>query len=494
MDYRSVEQEVLGGLKNERHRLDRAKESLAVYRGDFAAYEQEERWQFDSDGKSTRDLPLMSQIIDNLCRYLYRQDPVRQVPGNEQAEEFLNKVYKQNKLTAVWQTCDRYTHASDIFGFQVGGTANPDRPVKIVAWPADSIAVWCDPDDPLVPYAVCTLDMYDNQRRYRLWTAETVKTYLTKKTGYGMTAGGTAPALAASEPNPYKVLPFAFAHYSVPTITFCGGGPGDLIADMNLHVNRRLRLLADAIRYISKPVGVLEGVSPDFTVPKNLKPGEWLKLPPGRIDARGDEVKPEAKYLTPPLDFVTKEWDDINNYMDLTLQSVGVPPAAMRLTQTSARSGFSIVAEQAPLMLYAKNRANVFKYFEEDLARVTLQVASAHLNGHGIASGHLDKALEDFSLNVRYAEPKPDISSQDRRDQDTFLLDLGLQSRVQLAMEYFGLSRDESLEHLKQVKEDEAEFGPEQISTPDVIAVPEQPAPNTQPAPNITKVKEDTHV
>jgi hypothetical protein len=244
---------------------------------------------------------------------------------------------------------------------------------------------------------------------------------------------------------------------------------------MNLHVNRRLRLLADAIRYISKPIGVLEGVSPEYVLPHHLKPGEFVKLPPVQLDARGESVKPTLKYVTPPLEFVSREWEDLEHYFDLTLQSVGVPPAALRLVQTSARSGASIVAEQAPLMLYAKARANIFKYFEEDLARVVLQVASAHLSNAGIATGHLDEALQsDEGLQIRYAEPKPDISSQDRRDQESYLLDLGLVSRVQLAQEYLGVSRDDAVEHLKQVQEDETECPapPPVVETPEVLPAP----------------------
>lgn len=467
--------EIRGGLQNEkRERLDDARINDDFYHGRFDAYTSP--WRNVLDPRAVRTLPVVRTVANHLAAHLYRSSPERTIKGFEPAAEWLEVLYRRNQMDAKWQEADRITTVTDLAAFEVRGMSGPGsdrRPVAVDLWAGDQVVAWLDPDDVMSPIAVATLDRYDHQRRCRLWTADYRYTFLTKKwQGPGHpegTAGGTAYFLTATEDNPYRgpdgagIIPFAFVHYHYPATYFHSGGPGSGLRKANDHVNYRLSKMADDVLNW-RLIGVIRNARADWNFPRGMKAGQWAQIPSALIDAAGAAIPAEAEYLAPPLDHLRHDREELNAWLDTTLQMEGLPSAAWRLEQTGTMSGVAIVAEQLPLVLRARQRQRPFTAYEQDLARMILRVATAHARDNGVdslplgeAEGRVDDleaAAMDGELHVRFAEPSEELPGPNRDASDAFQLESRLTSRTQLLMKRESLDRDQAEARMVQVGED----------------------------------------
>jgi hypothetical protein len=325
---------------------------------------------------------------------------------------------------------------------------------------------------------VATLDFFDNSRRLRVWTPELLTTYRTKKLEPGQTSGGTSYLLDSEEENYYGCVPFAFVHFNQPSTCFWSGGPGPNLRDLNDYVNYYLTEVGDDIRYAGKPIIKVIGAG-EWTMPRPIQPGMVIYPPSGQLTAMGEGIPPSIEYLQSDMAYVAEGWGDLQNLLEHSLETYGVPPAAVRMIQTAARSGMSIVAEQLPLILWAMGRQRQFAGYERDLARVSIQVGAAELAQLGASAPGLDPAAAD-SLSLRWPSLVPDIplygQAQDQADQ--WALDCRVTSRIQITMRKYNLDRAAAVEHLKQVAADLKEE--EAIGLPPVA--PTTPTPTVEPA------------
>ena len=449
VDIRAIEAEILRGLPNETERLDQAKKNIAVYNG---TYHDPEITYWDRDKRARRDLPLMGKVIDALTAYPYQESPTRHIADNKEATDYLAKVYEQNRITTLLRASDRYRHAADLFALQVQATNDPNKPIKIFSWTADSLVVWTDSDDQTTPVAVCVIDRFDNQTRYRLWTASECRTYITKKWN-GETSGGRVPTLQIVEKNLYGVLPFVFFHALPPITQFIEGGPGDTLSRMEQHINFRLMEDADHLRF-SKPRGFLLGVQGDKDLIHRPRAGEWDRFGPNPPkDARDNfGSNPDVKWIAPPFDWLDKEWDDLRYYWNWMLESVGVPAASIPLDKAiiATVSGAALIARNIPLFLYARNTQEQYRYYEQDLAKLVFTITDKIYGMYGDA---IDKPLA-----ITFGEVVPDMPPDSPDDYLDGLADRGELSQIQVIMRRMGLTREQAIEHLDQVAKDEAEI------------------------------------
>ncbi|MHC5536652.1 hypothetical protein ACYOEI_00075 [Singulisphaera rosea] len=418
-------------------------------------------------------------IVRQLTKDLYKTSPTRTILGHPVATAWLENVYKDQAMFAKWQAADRLSTVAQVAAFQVSGSPNPTTPIKIHLWDSSQFAVWTDPDDPLNPAAVATIDSYDCQRRYTLWTVDEVRTYITDKLAPGQTSGGTAPRLMSTIPNPYRVktaqretgiIPFSFVHWDYPSVKFWTESPGCLLAEINDNINTRLTQLADQVRYIGAPIGYSKNTIAGWSPKAPHLPGEFIQLA-ASADTFDKNAPPEIGFLEADLAFVKAAWDDIENLVNHTLETMGVPQSAVRFIASAARSGESIKAEQLPLLMWAQSRQPSFAHYERDLARLVLQVATSHLANHKVPNPDLETALREFDLNVRWQPLFTDGESRNR--EDDWDLANQLTSRVQILMRRYSMSREDALAHLKQVEQDQLDeatiLGPEAaIITPPV--------------------------
>lgn len=459
--YADIVKEIESGLPHEHHRRDEALDNLRFYRMNFELYPTRDLAGSGDSNKFQRNSPFMRRVVDALSANLYKQGPNRDLPDHPEASLWLIDCYRKNNIDALLQEADRLTHVTDLVALQVEPTSDPSWPLKIRLWDGASFYVWTDPDDPCKPVAVATLDTYDARRRLRLWTAASVTMFMTKRWDVTtQTSGATSYSLdGPKRPNPLGILPFSFVHYAIPTVSFYSHGPGKLLRDTNWAINKRLNDIFDCCRYNLNPIILLKGVQAGH-IPSDgpARPGDVWNLPPD-LDALGDAaMQPDATYLQADSAFVAAAWDDQQNTIDHTLEMLGVPPASIRMEQTTAASGDAIVAEQLEPVRYAESRQRKASIEEDALAKLVLEVGAAHLGaqayeGYRVTAAQLAKAASDPGLTLRWPDMYPRVPGQGQDQADQWLLDNGLASKTQIIMQRMKLTEEEAEAYLDQVAE-----------------------------------------
>ena len=456
------------GLQHERARLDDALFNLEFYEGDFTRFPPRIRGGASYDaGRFPRCSLVMQRVVDTLSKNLYAQGPQRRLAAPAglptraylAATAWLEACYAANRVDAIWQRADAFGAVSEAAAFQVSAQADPKQPVKIRLWDASQFCVWMDPDDPTVPVAVATLDLYDERRRLRLYTAEAIRTYMSQQLQPGQTAGGRDFKFQGEVRNPYEVLPFSFAHFDLPVTEFWSGGPGSHLRSVNDAVNFQLTEGFDCIRFNLRPILLFKNVRPGWRPKSPVEPGDVWDLS-AAADASGESTaEPDAAYLQADSSFVAAGWDDLQAYLDHVLEMCGVPPSAVRMVQDSSRSGVAIIAEQLPIIGWATRRQRPFGYYEDALARLVLRIGSRHLGAQSsqeyrATAAQLEGVAEEPGLALHWPSLYPRIPGQDADQVDQFRLDHGLVSRTMLLMERENLTREEAEEKLEIVAAD----------------------------------------
>lgn len=520
IDQKLVEAEIRAGLPNERERLQDAYDSFRYSQGRFEEYPTKGRdgpWRSDSPRRTS---PVMQRAMIVLTDALYRNQPTRKL-ADAKASETLGQWYKAGRIGPKLKRAEQLALVGGFSAIRWTGTDDPANPVKATLWGAHEIVVWTDPDDSTTPAAVAVIDRYDSSRRLRLYTADEVVTYQSGKgadhVAFGAGSylfGGRSPAPRFLPLDGFKetgrrpgrgFLPFAFFHWWEPTQEFTTNGPGDTLRTLNESVNDRLDRLGDSIHYLGRPILTAAGLDENVAPPAELKPGDIWHL----VGAKGPGAPPPTlQFLMPDVGYVAADWADLNNYLDHSLEMHGVPPVLVRMIESGARSGASIEAEQAPLLRWVEGRRASWSAYEEDLAKVCLTTAAAHLQANGRAADarSLAKALDAWNFTIRWPSLYVERPGPERDQADDRRLLAGLVSKVGLLMERDGLTEAEAFEALEKVKDQNdriralgidpgdkapnpfgASFGGEDDPTADDAPADEDPAPGdeeTEDAPD----------
>ena len=462
---KTLNQVQVGWVPGERKRLDDAGKCLAFYHGDFTRYPPAVAVRENYRKPRNRYSLVMQRVVNVLTQNLYREGPRRLMPDFPEASAWLERIYKVNAVDALMQRADAMTLVGDVACVQAVPTADPAKPIDLRLWDASQFVVWLDPEDQRRPWAVAVLDAWDERRRLTLWTEETIDTFLTDKASEGAevkTSGATAYRHAANALNPWGMLPFTFCHVNLPIQDFWTHGPGTFLAEVNDGVNAALTQTGGSIQFNLVPVLKLRNVQAGWTPSAPVTPGDIWNLPPdvSRADSTGGS-DPDAEYLQADSSFVAATWDDLNSYLDHTLEMCGVPPATVRMIQDSARSGVSIIAEQTPLVDWAKSRQRPFGHYEDSLARLVLTLGARHFEAsrdldleYDVTAQQLAAAAPDPGLMLRWPKMYPQIPGAEMDQSDQWLLDNGLSSRTQLLMRRECLTREEARQHLEETADD----------------------------------------
>lgn len=453
-DVRAIVEEVEKGLPHDRLRISSALENQAFYDldGDRYAPRREAETAFDFTERPQRETGFTQEVVDVLCEHQYSCGPARKAE-DAAADEFLQGVYEDVHIDAVMHEAEILSTLNDVAAIEVQATNDPDHPLALRVWGAEEFTVFVSPDDPRTPIAVVTIDRVNEQTRYRLWLKDVVRTFVTKAYNPNMTSGGRIAVEAnPPEPNTYGCLPFSFVHYKDPIRRFWTPGPGTFLRKVELRLNARLSQIDNSATKDADPIGFLSGVGPEFNF--EVGTGRFVRLysPPTMVG--GDFVgptEPKAFYLQADLR-LAEHWLDVTNFANQALEAARVPLTAVRMDQSGATSGIQIVAEQAPLLNRAKSRRPMFVRYETDLARVALVVAGNHYD-----RPELVEAAKSLRLLMSWPEPTIPIPGSDRDNHDEWELRMGLTSRIQLLMQRRGMTRDQAVAHLKQLKKDEDE-------------------------------------
>lgn len=447
--------EVQNGLPSEKRRLACALENQAFYDLDGTRYapRREAETEFDFAGRPHREAGFTMQAVERLSEHTYNPGPQRKVVGDGLADSVLQQAYETVNIDALMAECDRLAHLNDVAAIQVEATNDPDKPIDLKIWGAEEFAVFLDPEDPRRPFCVVTIDRFNQQTRYRAWFETTVATFQTAKYSPDQTAGGRVAFPVGEEEHTYGTVPFAFLHYRAPVRHFWTPGPGTFLRRAELRINDRLSELDELIAKYARPIGIFKNVAPTFA--PEVGPGRFMRLVSGGTGYTGDGFAkggdPDASYLQASL-AVAEIWEDLRQYMKQIASAVNLPFNALELDYQDAPSGISLVIRAAPLLTRAKARRGIYQMAETDLARKILECAGAHY-------GHPDliEQAKAVRLLLSWADPRIPVPGPERDQADEWEMQIGLKSRVSVAMERYGLSRDQAIEHLAQVASDNEE-------------------------------------
>lgn len=463
--------------RSQKDRLATARFNLAFYSHGCDARKLRPDSNLD-DRQAQRVSWLMRQVVQIKTRDLYKKSPGRIVPDQDYATEWLEDVYKANAMWAKFPEAERLSLVTDVAWFQVAATGDPLDPIRINLYGSDQVAAWSTPEDPTCPAAVCLISdvpyMDNVKRKYDLWTSDAIFHY--ESTSALNVARGNIgpPKFVGSEQNPYGCIPFSSVHDEYPTTGLWTSGPGTYLAQVNKYVNWRLTEIANLIRS-NPPMKVVKNADASFNPPTPFRPQDFLQIP-GMLATKDGEFKYEQANLS----FIAAEWEDLSQYIEHTLECVGVPPAAYRQVQTSVKSGAALMAEQISLIEAAKGRQMPFAGYEEQLAELCLKVAVAYYGDSQLAA-----ALTDFSLTVKWADLWPDMPGPERDRADQWDLDNDLLSLIMLLMKRDNMTREEAEAHLEQVAEDQDKqieiLGEEPV--PLMVAPGDGMSPGDLPAP-----------
>jgi hypothetical protein len=444
--------EVMAGLPNEQGRLAEAILNQQYYdcENETLIPRRPAETDRDYEDRPKRTLDLTRQGIDALCSNQYRPPPARKLEGGSGVDTWLQGVYADQLVDAKFQQAERLATTNTVCGIQIVATGDLDRPIKYVLWGGEELAVWTDPEDATKAVAVCTIDRQDCQTRYKLWSDSEVRVYITKKLESGQTSGGRTATEISRTPHAYGCLPFVFVHYELPDRKFWTGSPGETLRRANARVDVRLSELDEAIeKFNLRPLVLAWGVDPNWR--PVYRAGAVNHVPrtstgdlggESSVNDSGVEVKQIA--VDPAA-----IWADVTEFIYMKLEGVGVPRSAVRVEPMSASSGIQIIAEQAPLLTRAQNRRAMFRVYETELAKVTLTCAGNHYG-----KPDLTKAAKDVRLSLLWPEPFIPIPDTTRDQIDQAGIDMGVKSAVDVCMERYGMTREQAMERLRQVAED----------------------------------------
>lgn len=458
--------EIEAGLPLHADRLVEAFDCEEFYAGRNAAYiarREAEDWR-DYLKRPRRTSKILRKVVRALAN-LYAPGPQRQYKGDASADAFLQGVYEANHVNDLMMAADRKCNLNGIAAIQAHLTGRPAKPLQLYLWGAHEFVAWTLPDDPTTAWAVGTITrerrarggLCEQQLRYELWSAAEHRVYLSewipepsayrwakwqyrglfdKPAVYKRALSGLP---RGSGENPYGVLPFSFIHDEMPVSDFYEGGIGPALKECNAEVDRELSDLAQHAREFMDPDRFTLGVSSAWR--REKRPGNWQPLVPNKSTLEDGGVKPSA-FLVQAALAVDHVWFDITTYANQTLEDLDVPVAAIRADASQHLSGIAIVAKHLPLLERARARQPRFTVAETDLARTVLTVASL------IAPG------AKFDLNVTWPTPKFALPSPDQDSQDTWMLDNGVKSLVDVVAERGGFTTDQAKEQIVRVAAD----------------------------------------
>lgn len=442
MDYTDV--------KSQKDRIAQAQKNITFYEHGCDLKHRFTPENYLDDNNAQRQSWLMRQVVAIQSRDLYRQSPTRIVPDNDEATEWLAKVYKQNAMWAKFPEADRLSTVTDVAWFQIAATGDLDNPLRINLYASNQIAATEDKLDPTQPGSVTVIssekDNDDVLWKFTEWTDGWIEVYTIKGSAGSPFSSVEEPKVIKSEPNPYGVIPFARVHNQYPTTGLWTSSPGTYLYKVNKYLNWRLSQVANLIRS-NPPMKVISNADAAWTPPQPLQPQDFLQVPGAGPGNQKDGV---FKYEQANLSFVASEWEDLQNYIDHTLECLGIPPAAYRQVQTSAKSGAALMVEQISLIETAKARQMPFSHYEECLAKLCFTVFQEYY-GTPLVD------LKDFSLTVKWPSMWPDLPGPERDRADQWDLDNDLISLIGLLIKRDHLTEEEAIAHLEKVAEDKKE-------------------------------------
>jgi len=456
-----IEDEITSGLKNEAERMDDALRADDYYRGLNEQYLEKRVDESDQQFKARpkRTSRFAYEVSRLLSNQLWPTHPQREVEGDTVLSAWYSAIVADVKADVRLVSADRASVLGHVAAIELEATGQPDRPLCWWVWRPHEFCVWIQDDDPTRPWAVATRSKVKAgskwRTRIRAWSSVERRTYYSRPYGFGEPSAGRVVYYDASEsgPSPYPgVLPFSFVRYEPAVCEFWEGGLGQTLVDCNAEIDRSMSDLAQHVQVFLNPAKWARGMPIEAQL--RVDPDNFVHLPADPMARVGDmRITPEIGYLQAQL-AVDSAWNDLRNYVDQTLEELGVPATIVRTASSSTDlSGVALVAKAIPFYEGARARQPNANEIETDLfARSCAVVGLLHNEASLLA------AAADPKLVVTWPEPKVPMPTADRDTADQWELDQGLTDPIEVLARRRGITIAQAREVAKDIAERRAEW------------------------------------
>lgn len=242
--------------------------------------------------------------------------------------------------------------------------------------------------------------------------------------------------------NPYGQIPFIALHDHAPTDSFWCPGGDDLIAIQDA-INKALVDLLHTVEFQGFGVGWVRGAEGGGTL--KAGPGSLVELPKdGELGYAATQAPIEE--MVAAIDQLVK-WAAVSN---------GIPAASLS-TDPTVESGISKIVGNAELTEARQDDVALWRTYERRIFAVIRQVWNFH---------NPTRRLSDAAtLQTDFADPKPETSAKDQAATWQLLLEMGLISPVDVALERnpdLG-TREDAMAYLLTVRDETAALNSSKI-------------------------------
>lgn len=309
---------------------------------------------------------LTKPIIGKRCSLLYTRPLVREWDGPAASINFIQQVYKENKIDKLLGTVDLYAELTG--SVLVHPTPDPELPsgIRLALYDGTEFSSAGNDDDPTTADAIALTSILsrlvdsapvtsDGRKQpqiekvivQQIWTNDSVTLY----------EGDNA---VASQPNNLGFLPFVNFQGEEVHNAYIGYPIATIVRKLNSHINQLLTHIGYTIKMQSGTPIVFSGFKSGETVV--VHPGRAVNIP---ADASADVLKLDPK-IGESLEFI--------KYLEDRLYTTSSVPK-ITVEGGEGQSGRELMVRWFPLWKVFQEKSNRYQIYEMQLANMILTIA-----------------------------------------------------------------------------------------------------------------------
>ena len=309
---------------------------------------------------------LTKPIIGKRCSLLYTRPLVREWDGPAASINFIQQVYKENKIDKLLGTVDLYAELTG--SVLVHPTPDPELPsgIRLALYDGTEFSSAGNDDDPTTADAIALTSILsrlvdsapvtsDGRKQpqiekvivQQIWTNDSVTLY----------EGDNA---VASQPNDLGFLPFVNFQGEEVHNAYIGYPIATIVRKLNSHINQLLTHIGYTIKMQSGTPIVFSGFKSGETVV--VHPGRAVNIP---ADASADVLKLDPK-IGESLEFI--------KYLEDRLYTTSSVPK-ITVEGGEGQSGRELMVRWFPLWKVFQEKSNRYQIYEMQLANMILTIA-----------------------------------------------------------------------------------------------------------------------